>query len=211
MLWSLLLVCALSRAISGFDCTENELELIRSDLTTIYLVHSFEDVLNGSMNRKALLKVLSISDDDRQLPVVFNLSVLRLENTVVIGEIQPNMCGEIRPTFEKLFILSPPGSEAAGILYGCNIRTRANAMGYVYDERQWHSEGLRYHTKYPSMSLDFETEICGCSKMVDKFIRHCVIAENERRSFEQRMAFLTFFVFAICVVCSSYVLRRLWK
>lgn len=211
MMWMYIFVLALPFAAFPFPCTDDELELTQSTATTIYMVHSIDDVLNGSISQRTLLEKHSISDNDRQLPALLNTKAFRLANTEVHPENHPKMCDEKNDKFVRLFILSPKGSEMAGILYGCNMNTRINTMIFFYDEPRWNDEDLRYHHNYSRMSSNFQAEICGCNETVDKFIRSCVIAAADKTHFEQRMVFLGLFVFVIFVFLSSHVLKQLWK
>lgn len=207
-MWKCILVIMLSLATFTFSCTDEELKATQSpENIEFFLIHSFDDVLNGSMSLVALLELLSISDKDRQLPVLFDVRSLRTANTRVISNCQPEMCEDKRKIhYSMRYFLSPQGSNTAGILYGCNVRTKGNAMFYFYDEHRWTFENPRYHRNFLKMSQKFEAEICNCNSTVTKFTQDCVIAKVARDSYKQNSLIIVIFILVFCAIFIRFLL-----
>lgn len=208
-------LCAWPLATLAFSCTDEEFKAIQNaENVGNFLIHSFEDVLNGSMSRVALLKLLSISENDRQLPVIFDTRSLRTANTDLLTEHHPQMClvseGD-EEHFKRQIFLSPQGSKTAGILYGCDIKTFENSMFFFYDEHRWDSEKPRYHRRFQSMSPSFKSEICNCNRTVETFTKNCVIAKVARETFKRNLLLLGILSFFICAFLIGYVVKNFWK
>lgn len=212
MMWTCFVVTAWLLANIASACTEIELEAIQSPVASkILLIHSIDDVLNGSMSRSVLLKILSFADEDRELPLAFNKRALRTANTYIELREQQQMCiqtdEELLEDFETLVFLTPEGVEASGIVYGCYIISGMNVMIFFYDEQRWNVGKPRYHESLRRMSENFKSEICCCNSTVEKFIHSCEVNQEARRLFRENLFFTVIFVLVSCVVCSTFVFR----
>lgn len=212
-MWTYIFLIACALAAPTYSCTDEEFEATQSSENgRHFLIHSFEDVLNGSMSRVALLKLVSISENDRQLPVIFDTRTLRMANTRLHSESHPEMCSALNrnDSFARRFFLSPPGSMTAGILYGCNVKSFENAMFFFYDEHRWDAEKPRYHKRSRTMSLSFKFEICTCKKTLERFTKNCLVAKVAREAFKRNLLVFGALSLFICIFFIGYVLRKLW-
>lgn len=181
-------IFALALANLAFSCNDVEFEAIRNSDSLIYLIHSIDDLLNSSSSRQVLMNMLL--SENKQLPSLFNSSAWRLGSRSLGRQNTLRLCGNAKETFDTQSLLSPKGSTAIGVLYGCNIKSKVNAMIVIFDETQQRFKKWTLNNLIAEMPADLRPEVCRCSDMADDFIQNCVHSQRIKNVVRQSIVFV---------------------
>lgn len=178
LLVALLLV--LMAALLALSCEVHErdsLLLSQESSLSSFIIHSIDDVFNGSLDMKSLLQVLRYKNMDRQLPIFFNKKHFSSQVSFPSDE-TTDICGKSsRKSFLQLQFLSLPNSTLTGMLYGCDTHFKNISKILIVNESTENKTEYYFNHVSPGIEKKFASKICDCEKIVEDFKRNCLLSK----------------------------------
>lgn len=141
------------------------------------IVHSIDDIYNGSLSVGSLLKFLNFKNPNRKLPFLLK-PVLFEDQLSLLPDMETDVCGKLDVRMYRKLLLKH--DSMTGVAYACHNRFKTIYKIIIVTHDVWvGNEAEWFHREFEGISREFSDKVCDCEKIVDDFKMGCLQSVEE--------------------------------